>query len=101
MKLILLCAASPAAWHGASEPVRAPLGHNSDSPTYSREKSDALVHTAFSTIVAQPGRVVAMVTHLLFTVVTVGIMNIGSFGGRVKNKSMKKFQDPAGIRTQD
>ena len=100
MKLILLCAASPAAWHGASEPVRAPLGHNSDSPTYSREKSDALVHTAFSTIVAQLGRVVAMVTHLLlFTVVTADIMNIGSFGDRVKNKSMKKFQDPAGIQT--
>ena len=100
MKLILLCAASPAAWHGASDPVRAPLGRNSDSPTYSREKSDALVHTAFSTIVVQLGRVVAMVTHLLlFTVVTVGIMNIGSFGGRVKNKSMKKFQDPAGIQT--
>ena len=33
-----------------------------------------------------------MVTHLLlFTVVTADIMNIGSFGDRVKNKSMKKF----------
>ena len=53
---------------------------------------DTIVHTMFFTIVAQPGRVVAMVTHLLlFTVVTADIMNIGSFGDRVKNKSMKKF----------